>query len=161
MAANNAFSLTNDRMTPIKGQGAFLPNQPMLHTCVVSATQTGGLLPGDVVTFDTATTLDNLIVVKKAAAADTPIGIVPYNPLVTEKVANDRISLFDTNSYVYMEAGAADLTAGTQVTVNSTGQVVAATAGQGFIGIVYTQPSVVGDLIVIKVAPGKVAAAAA
>lgn len=160
MATNNAFSLTNDRMTPVKGQGAFLPNQPMLHTCVVSPTQEGGLLPGDVATFDTAANLPGLIVVKKATATDLPVGVVPFNPLVTEKVANDRISLFDTNSYVYMEAGAANLAAGTEVSINEDGQVVAATAGQGVVGIVYIPPVQIGDLIVVKVKQGKVAAAA-
>lgn len=81
-------------------------------------------------TFDTTqTALNWLIVLKKAAIADTPVGIIAYNAVKTGFKANDRISIFDTNAYVYMEAGAADLTAGQQVGINANGQVVAATAG--------------------------------
>lgn len=161
MATNTGISLTNRKMTPVRGQAAFLPNQPILHTCLVSPAETGILQAGDVVTFDTTQTdIDNLIVLKKATATDIPVGIVVYNAVLPAGfVANDRISIFDTDSYVYMTAGAADLTAGTEVSVNESGQVVAATAGQGVIGIVYTTPSVVGDLIVIKVKQGQKAAA--
>lgn len=161
MVANTSMSLTNRRMTSVKGQAAFLPNQPILHTCVVSPAQTGTITPGDVVTFDTTqTALDGLIVLKKAAATDIPVGVVVYNAIQTGFVANDRVSIFDTNAYVYMEAGAASLTVGTEVGVNSNGQVIAATAGNGIIGVVYTAPTQVGDLVVIKVKQGKVAATA-
>lgn len=162
MAVNTGLNLTQRRMSPIKGMAAFLPNQPILHTCIVSPAETEILSAGDVLTFDTTqTSLDNLIVLKKAAAEDTPVGIVVYNAIQpTGFRANDRISIFDTNAYVYMEAGAADLTAGTEVNVNAEGQVVAATAGQGVVGIVYTAPKQIGDLIAIKVKQGKMAAAA-
>lgn len=161
MATNSGLNLTQRRMTPVKGMAAFLPNQPILHTCVVSPAETAVLEAGDVLTFDTTqTTLDGLVVLKKAATTDIPVGVVVYNAVFpTGFVANDRISIFDTDAYVYMEAGAADLTAGTEVNVNENGQVVAATAGQGVVGIVYTAPSVVGDLIVIKVKQGMKAAA--
>lgn len=160
MSANTNMSLTNRRMTPVKGQAAFLPNQPILHTCVLSPAETEVVTPGDVMTFDTTQTgLKDLIVLKKAAATDVPVGVVVYNAIQTGFVANDRISIFDTNAYVYMEAGAANLTAGTEVTINDDGQVIAATAGKGVIGVVYTAPAAVGDLIVIKVKQGQVAAA--
>lgn len=153
--------LTARRMTPVRGMAAFLPNQPILHTCVVSPAETAVIKAGDVLTFDTTqTALDGLVVVKKAAATDIPVGVVVYNavqPIGFE--ANDRVSLFDTNAYVYMEAGAADLTAGTEVGVNENGQVIAATAGNGVVGIVYTAPSAMGDLIVIKVKQGQAASA--
>lgn len=157
----NGINLTQRRMSPVKGQAAFLPNQPILHTCLVSAAETAVLQAGDVLTFDiTQDALDGLIVLKKAAATDIPVGVVVYNAVFpTGFVANDRISIFDTNAYVYMEAGAGDLTAGTEVSVNENGQVVAATAGQGVVGIVYTAPSQLGDLIVIKVKQGQKAAA--
>lgn len=163
MATNSGFNLTQRRMTPIKGMAAFLPNQPILHTCVVSPAETAVLEAGDVLTFETTqTALDGLVVLKKAAATDMPVGVVVYNAVFpTGFVANDRISIFDTDAYVYMEAGAADLTAGTEVNVNENGQVVAATAGQGVVGIVYTAPSAIGDLIVIKVKQGMKAAASA
>lgn len=161
MTQNLNMPLTQRRMTPVRGMAAFLPNQPILHTCVVSPAETAIIKAGDVLTFDTTqTALDGLVVVKKAAATDIPVGVVVYNavqPIGFE--ANDRVSLFDTNAYVYMEAGAADLTAGTEVGVNENGQVVTATAGNGVVGIVYTAPSAVGDLIVIKVKQGQAASA--
>lgn len=155
-----AMSLTNRRMTPVRGQAAFLPNQPILHNCILSPAQTDPVFCGDVLTFDTTqTALDGLIVLKKAAATDVPVGVVVYNAVQTQFETNDRVSIFDTNAYVYMEAGAADLTAGTEVSVNESGQVVAAAAGQGVVGVVYTAPAQIGDLIVIKVKQGSVASA--
>lgn len=163
MASNTGLNLTQRRMTPARGMAAFLPNQPILHTCIVSPAETAVLQAGDVVTFDTTqTTLDNLIVLKKAAATDVPVGVIVYNAVFpTGFVANDRISIFDTNAYVYMNAGAADLTAGTEVNVNENGQVVAATAGQGVVGVVYTAPNAIDDLIAIKVKQGTKAQATA
>lgn len=159
MSTNTSMSLTNRRMTPIKGQAAFLPNQPILHTCVLSPAQTGTVVPGDVMTFDTTQTgLSDLIVLKKAAATDTPVGVIVYNAIQTGFVANERISIFDTNAYVYMEAGAV-VTAGTEVGINTSGQVIAATAGNGVIGVAYTDSTKAGDLIVVKIKQGKLAAA--
>lgn len=159
MATNTTMSLTNRRMTPVKGQAAFLPNQPILHTCVLSSAQTTPVYPGDVMTFDTTVTgLSELIVLKKAAATDTPVGVIVYNAVETAFNANDRISIFDTNAYVYMEAGAV-LSAGTQVGINTTGQVIAATAGNGVVGIAYTDATKAGDLIVVKIKQDKLAAA--
>lgn len=159
MATNTTMSLTNRRMTPVKGLAAFLPNQPILHTCVLSSAQTTPVYPGDVMTFDTTVTgLSELIVLKKAAATDTPVGVIVYNAVETAFKANDRISIFDTNAYVYMEAGAV-LSAGTQVGINTTGQVIAATAGNGVVGIAYTDATKAGDLIVVKIKQDKLAAA--
>lgn len=33
--AKTSMNLTQRRMTPVKGMAAFLPNQPILHTCIV------------------------------------------------------------------------------------------------------------------------------
>lgn len=155
-----AIALTNRGMTPIKGQAAFLPNQPILHNCIISPAESATIYPGDVLTFDTTqTALDGLIVLKKAAQTDVPVGVVPYQAVNEAFVANDRVSVFDTNAYVYMIAGAASMTAGTEVNVNSSGQVVAATAGQGVVGVLYTGAAAVGDFVVIKVKQGTVPAA--
>lgn len=146
-------------MTPVKGQAAFLPNQPILHTCVLSPAQTTAVSPGDVMTFDTTqTTISDLIVLKKAAATDIPVGVIVYNAIQTQFEANDRISIFDTDAYVYMEAGAV-ITAGTQLGINANGQVIAATAGNGVIGIAYTASTQAGDLIVVKIKQDKLPAA--
>lgn len=159
MATNTTMSLTNRRMTLVKGQAAFLPNQPILHTCVLSPAETATVVPGDVMTFDTTqTAISDLIVLKKAAATDTPVGVIVYNALQTGFIANERISIFDTDAYVYMEAGAV-VSAGTELGINTNGQVVAATAGNGIVGIAYTASTKAGDLIVVKVKQGKKAAA--
>ncbi len=151
--ATNGLSLTQRGIRPIKGQAAFLPNQPIIHNCVLDPSATAALVPGDAVTFAT-TTLTDLTVVKKAGADDTPCGVVVYNAIKSAFNANDRVSIFPVNSFVYMPAGAADLTIGLQVGINTDGQVVAATSG--VVGILWTQPSAIGDLVVVQIVPGTV-----
>lgn len=144
--------LTQLNIRPTKGQAAFLPNQPIIHNCVVDPSAATPLVCGDVVTFAT-TTLTNLTVVKKAAATDTPIGVVVYNGIKSGFNANDRVSIFPVNAFVYLPAGAANLTNGTQVGINSSGQVVAATTGNGAVGILWTQPAAIGDLVAVQIVP--------
>ena len=154
----NNLTLTQTKITAIAGQPAFLPNQPLIHNCVVDPSAEGKLAPGDVVTF-ASTSLKNLTVVKKAAATDIPCGVVAYANIKTGYVANDRITIYPVNSFVYLPAGAANLTNGTKVGVNSSGQVVAATeSGDGIVGTLWTQPSAVGDLVVVQVQPSFVGA---
>ncbi len=150
--ATNGLSLTQRGIRPIKGQAAFLPNQPIIHNCVVDPSATVGIVPGDAVTF-AATTLTDLTVVKKAAATDKPIGVVVYNAIKSNFVANDRVSVFPVNSFVYLPAGSADLINGTQVSYNADGQVVAATSGNGVLGILWTQPAAIGDLVAVQIVP--------
>lgn len=154
----NTIGLTNRYLTPAKGQAAYLPNQPILHNCVVTPAATEVLMPGDVVTFAEDANMDDLIVVKQAAKTDEPLGVVVYNAIKSGFAANDRISIYPDNSYVYMEAGAADITRGAKVGFNADNQVVAATAGNGVIGKACTVPGVVGDLIVVQVKPSVEAA---
>ena len=55
-----------DKRNSLTKSAAFLPNQPILHTCVLSPTETAIVYPGDVMTFDTTqTALNGLIVLKK------------------------------------------------------------------------------------------------
>lgn len=150
----NGLSLTQRGIKPIKGQAAFLPNQPIIHNCIVDPSATEALVPGDAVTF-AATNLTDLTVVKKAAAADVPCGVVVYNAIKSNFAANDKVSIFPVNSFVYLPAGAANLTIGSQVGIDASGQVVAATSGA--IGILWTQASAVGDLVVVQIVPGSVA----
>lgn len=152
----NGLSLTQRGIKPIKGQAAFLPNQPIIHNCIVDPNATAAIVPGDVVTFAT-TTLTDYTVVKKAAATDTPCGVVVYNAIKSAFNAYDKVSIFTVNSFVYLPAGSASLTIGAQVGINSDGQVVAASSGNGVIGVLWTQASAVGDMVVVQVVPGKVA----
>lgn len=158
--ATNGISLTQRGIRPIKGQAAFLPNQPIIHNCVYDPSATTAVAPGDVVTFAT-TTMTNLTVLKKAVATDKPIGVVTFNSIKSNFVANDRISIYPVNSFVYLPAGVANLTLGAQVGFNSDGQVVAASAGNGVIGVLWTQPAAVGDLVVVQILPDAVATAQA
>lgn len=149
----NGLTLTQQSIKPIKGQAAFLPNQPVIHNCVVDPSAEAPLVPGDVVTFAT-TSLPDLTVVKKAAATDLPIGVVAYGSILTGYEANQRVSIYPVGSFVSLPAGAADLTNGTQVGANGNGQVVAATtSGDGIIGILWTQPSAIGDQVVVQIKP--------
>ena len=147
----NGLSLTQRGIRPIKGQAAFLPNQPIIHNCIVDPSAAAALVPGDVVTFAT-TTLTDATVVKKAAATDTPCGVVVYNAIKSAFVANDRVSIFPVDSFVYLPAGSAALTNGAAVGINSDGQVVAA-GSNAAVGILWTQPAAVGDLVVVQIKP--------
>ncbi len=155
----NGISLTNRRLTAVKGMAAFLPNQPIIHDCIYSPTATENLQVGDIVTFDADTTLKGVPVLKKAQATDTPAGVVVYNAIKSTFEPNDRISIFPDNSFVQLPAGAANITLGTKVMLNTQGQVVEATAGNGVIGITWTAPSVIDDLIVVQIKPEAIAAA--
>lgn len=144
----NGLSLTQRNIRPAKGQAAFLPNQPIIHNCIASE----ALMAGDIVTFAT-TELTDATVLKKAATTDLPCGVVVYNAIKSGFVANDKISIFPINSFVYMPAGYANLTIGSKVAFNSDGQVVAADSGDNTIGILWTQPAAIGDMVVVQVAP--------
>lgn len=79
----NGISLTNRRMTAAKGQPAYLPNQPIIHNCIVDPTLAANtyLSPGDVVALQSTATLKGVTVVKKAAVTDTPCGVVVFNSI--------------------------------------------------------------------------------
>lgn len=158
----NGISLTNRRMTAAKGQPAYLPNQPIIHNCIVDPTLAANtyLSPGDVVALQSAATLKGVTVVKKAAVTDTPCGVVVFNSIKSGFAANDKISIFPVNSFVYLPAGAADIKLGDNLQFNALGQVVTtATASNGYIGIAWTAPSAVNDLVVVQIVPGMEAAA--
>lgn len=147
-----ANSLTQQNIRPAKGQAAFLPNQPIIHNCVVDPTATEPVLIGDVVTFAT-TDLTDLTVVKKAGTSDVACGVVVFNAIKSGFDAYDRVSIFPVNSFVYLPAGAANLTLGAKVGINADGQVVAATGAS--IGILWTQPTEVGAEVVVQIQPAQ------
>lgn len=149
-----ALALTNLDITPVRGNAALLPNQPILQGCKVYASQSGSLVPGDVVALATGGTAD-LVEVKKAAVTDTPIGVVVGNPIKTGFAAGERVSVFPENSYVYMKTGAASIARGSKLQFNASGEVVAtSTATYGYIGIAMTAGVASGDLIVVQIKPG-------
>ena len=155
-----ALALTNLDITAVKGNAALLPNQPILQGCKVYASQSGTLVPGDIVALSTGGSAD-LIEVKKAAVTDEPIGVVVGNPIKTGFVAGDRVSVFPVNSYVYLPAGAASIARGSKLQFNSDGEVLAtSTASNGYIGIAMTAGVAKGDLIVVQIQPGMEPAAA-
>lgn len=147
-------ALTNQDITPVKGNAALLPNQPILQGCKVYASQSGSLVPGDIVALATGGTAD-LIEVKKAAVTDEPIGVVVGNSVKTGFVAGDRVSVFPVGSYVYLPTGAASIARGSKLQFNATGAVLAtSTAENGYIGIAMTAGVASGDLIVVQIQPG-------
>ena len=151
----NGLSLTQRGIRPIAGQAAFLPNQPIIHNCVVDPAAEAALVPGDVVTFAT-TTMTDATVVKKAGTSDLPCGVVVYNPIKSAFNAYDKVSIFPVNSFVYLPAGAANLANGAEVAINSNGQVVAAESLSVAAGILWTQPANIGDLVVVQIKPAQV-----
>lgn len=155
-------SLTNRRMTAAKGQPAYLPNQPIIHNCIVDPTLAANtyLSPGDVVALQSVATLTGVTVVKKATVTDTPCGVVVFNSIKSGFAANDKISIFPVNSFVYLPAGVANIKLGDKLQFNASGQVViTTTASHGYIGIAWTAPSAENDLIVVQIVPGREAAA--
>ena len=145
--------LLNLEITPERGNAALLPNQPILQGCVVSASQEGSLLPGDVVALATGG-VDDAVVVKKAAVTDTPIGVVVGNAIKTGFKAGESVSVFPENSFVYMTTGAATIARGSKLQFNSSGNVVATTTGaNGYIGIAVTAQATSGGTIVVQVKP--------
>lgn len=146
-------ALTNYNITPAKGQAAFLPNQPILHNCVVDPEAATPLTPGAVVTFK-STSLTDLTVVKQAAVTDEPCGIVVYNPIKSSFAANERVSIFPIGSFVYMPAAAATIVNGEHVGFNSSNQAATdSTATHYHIGVAYTQAASAGDMIVVRIQP--------
>ena len=149
-----ALALTNLDIAPVRGNAALLPNQPILQGCKVYASQSGTLVPGDVVALATGGTAD-LVEVKKAAVTDTPIGVVVGNPIKTGFGAGERVSVFPENSFVYMTTGAASIARGSKLQFDANGDVLATTtASNGYIGIAYTAGVAKGDLIIVQIKPG-------
>lgn len=150
-----ALALTNLDITPVRGNAALLPNQPILQGCKVYASQTGSLVPGDVVALSSTTGTADLVEVKKAAVTDTPIGVVVGNPIKTGFVAGERVSVFPENSFVYMTTGTASIARGSKLQFDANGDVLATTtASNGYIGIAYTAGVAKGDVIIVQIKPG-------
>ena len=149
-----ALGLLNLEIAPVRGNAALLPNQPILHTCIVSASEESTLVPGDVVALATGGA-DDKIVVKKAAVTDLPIGVVVgCGAVKTGFKAGDHISVFPANSYVYMSTGAANIARGSKLQFQADGDVVAtSTASNGYIGVAYTKGVASGDVIIVHVEP--------
>lgn len=148
-----ALKLTNTEISPVKGDAALLPNQPILQGCVVAAENT--LVPGDIVALTTGGTNETMVV-KKAAVTEEPIGVVVGNPIKSQWVAGERVSVFPHNSYVYMEAGATNIARGAKLQFTADGKVAATTTStNAFIGHAMTASTAVGDLLIVHVRPSK------
>ena len=146
-------ALTNYKITPAAGQAAFLPNQPILHKCVVDPEEATPLVPGAIVTFST-TTEAGTTVVTQAAVTDEPMGVVVYNPIKSSFAAGDKVSIFPIGSFVYMPAGAATIVIGEHVGFNSDNEIVTdSTSNDYSIGVLYTQAAAAGDMVVVRIQP--------
>lgn len=154
-----AISLTNQNLTPYAGQAAYLPNQPILDNCVVSASQGTPLVPGAIVTFATDANLGYVTPVKQAAVTDQPLGVIVGNPIKSGFNALERVSVFPVNSYVYLPAASGTINPGDQLQFNANNQVAAtSTASNGYIGIAMTGSTVEGEFVVVQIQPGMQAA---
>lgn len=154
-----AISLTNQNITPYAGQAAYLPNQPILDNCVVSASQGTPLVPGAIVTFATDANLGYVTPVKQAAVTNQPLGVVVGNPIKSGFNALERVSVFPANSYVYLPAASGTINPGDQLQFNANNQVVAtSTASNGYIGVAMTGSTAEGEFVVVQIQPGMQAA---
>lgn len=146
-------ALTNYNITPVAGQAAFLPNQPILHNCVVDPSESTPLVPGAIVTFSSTSTTDQTVVTQ-AAVTDEPCGIVVYNPIKSSFAAGEKVSIFPIGSFVYLPAAAATIVNGEHVGFNSSNQAATdSTATHYHIGVAYTQAASAGDMIVVRIQP--------
>lgn len=151
----NSISLTNRGIMPKAGQSALLPNQPIIHGCLVSPEAETALVPGAIVALADDANLADTIVVKQAGVKDIPCGVVVYNAIKSAFVANERVSVFPVGSFVYMTAGSASIARGTKLQFTAENKVVGtATAEQGYVGIAWTEGVLEGDLIVVQIQPG-------
>lgn len=148
-----ALSLTEMKISPVKGNAALLPNQPILQGCVVGGE--AALVAGDVVALTTGG-VNETMVVKKAAVTEEPIGVVVGNPIKSQWQVGERVSVFPHNSYVYMEAGATNIARGAKLQFTADGKVAATTTStNAYIGHAMTTTTAVGDLLVVHVRPSK------
>lgn len=147
--------LTNLKISGKAGMASLLPNQPILHNCIAKLTGDVVLKPGDAVALASGADPKNAVVVEPASDVQ-PIGVVVYNPIATGFKNNDRVSVFPVGSFVQLPAGEASITRGTQVALNASGQVEGALTG-AVIGVAYTEPTAVGDLIVVRIEPATLA----
>lgn len=147
--------LTNLKIDGKAGLSALLPNQPILHNCIAKVTGDTVLKPGDAVALASGAEPKNAVVVEPASDSQ-PIGVVVYNAIGTGFKNNDRVSVYPVGSFVQLPAGNASLTRGTQVAFNASGQVEGALSG-AVIGVAYTEPTAVGDFIVVRIEPATLA----
>lgn len=148
-----ALALTNKEITPVRGNAALLPNQPILHGCKVYASETATLVPGDIVTLSSGGN-DDEIIVKKAAATDLPVGVVVGNAIKTGYVAGDYVSIFPAGCYVYLKAKDASIARGTKCQFDSNGDLKkTTTASNGYIGVTLNATTAEGDIAIVRIEP--------
>lgn len=143
--------LTNLKIDGRAGMSALLPNQPILHNCIAKLANGEVLKPGDAVALSAGTEPKNAVVVEPAGS-NQAIGVVVYNAIASGFKNLERVSVYPVDSYVQLLAGEATITRGTKLAFNENGQVVEAESG-AVIGVAYTEPSAVGDVIVVHIAP--------
>lgn len=147
--------LTNLKIDGRAGMSALLPNQPILHNCIASVSGDAVLKPGDAVALASGAEPKNAVVVEPAGESQA-IGVVVYNAISSGFKNKERVSVYPVNSYVQLPAGNANITRGTQVAFNAEGQVESAISG-AVIGVAYTEPTAVGDMIVVHIEPATLA----
>lgn len=146
-----AISLTNFGIDRKAGEAALLPNQPILHNCIVAAEN--NLQPGDIVTLSAQAGNNDAVIVKKAAVTEKPVGVVVYNCIKSGFVAGDRVSVFPEDAYVYLPANGA-ITRGAKLQFTAAGKVAATTtSSNGYVGVAMTAAAAADELIVVQIKP--------
>lgn len=133
--------------TPVDGMYVYMANLPQLHNVIISQAQENELMAGAVLAIDTTSTNTNAPVVKQAAAGDTILGVLSYNPVQTLYKAGDRVGVARANDIVWKPAAGA-IAAGAAVTFNEQNQVVTGTTN--IIGIALTPAAAAGDFVQVE-----------
>ena len=103
-----AFTLTGDSITPVKGQYALLPNLPQEHNVeFYSGTSTDVLKAGNFVKLYSSSTNTDHPVCAAAAVTDVPYGMVVYDVRKAETKVGERFAIAKTGDVVWCEAAGA------------------------------------------------------
>lgn len=140
-------NLTAETIKPVEGMYAYVPNTPHLHNVVAEDV----LVAGQVVKQDTTQTDTLCAHVKKAAATDTPMGVVVYDCRKVENAIGEKVAIAQVGDVIYMVAGGA-IAAGAKVQFDADTRKVDDTTveGNAYIGIARTPATADGDIIQVE-----------
>lgn len=146
-----AFDLTAKTQTPAEGMYAYMPNVPQVHNAIFTGDEGATIKAGAVVALDTTSTNTVAPVVKAAAKADKPYGVVGFNPINDVYNVGDKITLAEGGSSIFLVAAAA-IAVGAELEFDPATRKVqtAATANAAKIGIAETAAAADGDFVQVK-----------
>lgn len=146
-----AFNLTADKITPVRGMYALIPNIPHSHNNIFySANADDTIQAGDFVKLSTTSTNTACPVMEKCAITDVPAGMVVYNCRVAEYEVGEKFAVAETGDCVWLVANGA-ITVGSNLQFTVDGYVDdTTTQGNAYIGVAQTKANAKGDIVKVK-----------